>query len=84
VLSTIAANHTKALVADDHGLTSSLISGYQLAFLAGASDDRRRDRPRGPCCSGLPRARSGDSPPAPAGRADAPATPDLDMEREAA
>ena len=36
VLSTIAANHTKALVAADHGLTSSLISGYQLAFLAGA------------------------------------------------
>jgi EmrB/QacA subfamily drug resistance transporter len=35
VLSTIAANHTKAL-ADDHGLTSALISGYQLAFLAGA------------------------------------------------
>ena len=35
VLSTIAANHTKAL-ADDHGLTSALIGGYQLAFLAGA------------------------------------------------
>jgi EmrB/QacA subfamily drug resistance transporter len=35
VLSTIAANHTKAL-ADDHGLTDSLIGGYQLAFLAGA------------------------------------------------
>ena len=35
VLSTIAANHTKALT-DDHGLTSALIGGYQLAFLAGA------------------------------------------------
>jgi hypothetical protein len=36
VLSTIAANHTKALSAD-HGLTSSLIGGYQLAFVAGAA-----------------------------------------------
>ena len=35
VLSTIAANHTKAL-ADDHDLTDALIGGYQLAFLAGA------------------------------------------------
>jgi hypothetical protein len=35
VLSTIAANHTKALAAD-HGATSALIGGYQLAFLAGA------------------------------------------------
>jgi MFS family permease len=35
VLSTIAANHTKAL-ADDHGLTSALVGGYQLAFLSGA------------------------------------------------
>jgi EmrB/QacA subfamily drug resistance transporter len=35
VLSTIATNHTKAL-SDDHGLTSALIGGYQLAFLAGA------------------------------------------------
>jgi EmrB/QacA subfamily drug resistance transporter len=35
VLSTVAANHTKAL-ADDHGLTSALIDGYQLAFLTGA------------------------------------------------
>jgi EmrB/QacA subfamily drug resistance transporter len=35
VLSTIAANRTNAL-ADDHGLTSALIAGYQLAFLAGA------------------------------------------------
>ena len=37
VLSTVAANHTKALVSADHGLTSSLIGGYQLAFLAGAA-----------------------------------------------
>jgi EmrB/QacA subfamily drug resistance transporter len=35
VLSTIAANHTKAL-ADDHGLTSALIGGYQVAFIVGA------------------------------------------------
>jgi MFS family permease len=37
VLSTIAANHTKGLVADHHGLTSSLIDGYQVAFIAGAA-----------------------------------------------
>jgi MFS family permease len=36
VLSTVAANHTKGLLADDHGLTSSLIGGYQLAFVGGA------------------------------------------------
>jgi EmrB/QacA subfamily drug resistance transporter len=36
VLSTVAANHTKGLLADDHGVTSSLIGGYQVAFLAGA------------------------------------------------
>jgi MFS family permease len=36
VLSTIAANHTKGLLATHHGLTSSLISGYHVAFLAGA------------------------------------------------
>src|SRR5256714_539672 len=36
VLSTIAANHTKGLVAAHHDLTSSLISGYQLAFVTGA------------------------------------------------
>jgi MFS family permease len=36
VLSTVAANHTKGLLADDHGLTSALIGGYQLAFIAGA------------------------------------------------
>ena len=36
VLSTLAANHTKGMLAEDHGLTSSLIDGYQLAFLIGA------------------------------------------------
>jgi hypothetical protein len=36
VLSTVAANHTKGLLADDQGLTSSLIGGYQLAFVGGA------------------------------------------------
>jgi EmrB/QacA subfamily drug resistance transporter len=37
VLSTIAANHTKGLVSSHHGLTSSLISGYHVAFLVGAA-----------------------------------------------
>ncbi len=37
VLSTIAANHTKALIAGHHGLTTSLISGYHLGFLTGAA-----------------------------------------------
>jgi EmrB/QacA subfamily drug resistance transporter len=36
VLSTVAANHTKGLLAHDQGLTSSLIGGYQLAFVCGA------------------------------------------------
>jgi EmrB/QacA subfamily drug resistance transporter len=36
VLSTIAASHTKALLASHHSLTTSLISGYHVAFLAGA------------------------------------------------
>jgi EmrB/QacA subfamily drug resistance transporter len=35
VLSTIAANHTKAL-SDDHGAISALVGGYQLAFIVGA------------------------------------------------
>jgi EmrB/QacA subfamily drug resistance transporter len=35
VLSTIAANHTKAL-SDDHGTVGALIGGYQLAFIVGA------------------------------------------------
>jgi EmrB/QacA subfamily drug resistance transporter len=37
VLSTVAANHTKALVSTQHGLTASLIGGYRLAFLVGAA-----------------------------------------------
>jgi MFS family permease len=37
ILSTIAADHTKGLLAQHHGLTSSLIDGYQVAFLAGAA-----------------------------------------------
>jgi EmrB/QacA subfamily drug resistance transporter len=36
VLSTVAANHTKGLLSADHGLTSALIGGYQLAFITGA------------------------------------------------
>jgi MFS family permease len=36
VLSTLAANHTKGMLAEQHGLASSLIDGYQLAFLTGA------------------------------------------------
>ncbi len=36
VLSTLAANHTKALLSDHHGVTDSLISGYHLAFVTGA------------------------------------------------
>jgi EmrB/QacA subfamily drug resistance transporter len=37
VLSTIAANHTKGLLSTHHGLTTSLIGGYHVAFLAGAA-----------------------------------------------
>src|SRR5205823_11859964 len=37
VLSTVAADHTKSLVADHHDVVTSLISGYQLAFVAGAA-----------------------------------------------
>ena len=37
VLSTVAANRTKGLLSAHHGLTSSLISGYHLAFLTGAA-----------------------------------------------
>ncbi len=37
VLSTLAANRTKGLLATHQGLTSSLIGGYHLAFLVGAS-----------------------------------------------
>src|SRR5947209_3557788 len=37
VLSTVAADHTKGLVADHHGVTASLISGYRIAFLVAAA-----------------------------------------------
>src|SRR3954451_8195749 len=37
ILSTLAANHTLALRAGDHGVTSSVVGGYQLGFLAGAA-----------------------------------------------
>jgi MFS family permease len=37
LLSTLAANHTKGLLSSHHGLTSSLIGGYQLAFVTGAA-----------------------------------------------
>jgi EmrB/QacA subfamily drug resistance transporter len=36
VLGTLAANHTKGLLATDHGVADSLIGGYHLAFLIGA------------------------------------------------
>jgi EmrB/QacA subfamily drug resistance transporter len=36
VLSTLADNHTKGLLADHHGLTSALLGGYHLAFTIGA------------------------------------------------
>ncbi len=35
VLGTVATNHTKALVAQHHGLVTSLIGGYHLAFVIG-------------------------------------------------
>jgi EmrB/QacA subfamily drug resistance transporter len=37
VLSTVAANHTKSLLAAHQGHISSLIGGYQVAFLVGAA-----------------------------------------------
>jgi EmrB/QacA subfamily drug resistance transporter len=36
VLSTLATNHTKSLLSSHHGLTTSLISGYHLAFFVAA------------------------------------------------
>jgi MFS family permease len=36
VLSTLATNHTKSLLSSHHALTTSLISGYHLAFLVAA------------------------------------------------
>jgi hypothetical protein len=84
VFSTIAANHTKGLVSADHDLTSSLVSGYQLAFLAGAAT----------IATGIVLAfallRPGAARPetqlatASAERADAHASSPLDMERQAA
>jgi MFS family permease len=37
VLSTVAANHTKGLLAAGDGPVSSLVDGYQLAFITGAA-----------------------------------------------
>ncbi len=37
VLGTLATNHTKALLNQHHAVTSSLISGYHLAFVTGAA-----------------------------------------------
>ena len=37
VLSTLAANRTKGLLSAHHGVTSSLIGGYHLAFIVGAA-----------------------------------------------
>jgi EmrB/QacA subfamily drug resistance transporter len=37
VLGTLATNHTKSLLAEHHGLVSSLLGGYHLAFLIGAT-----------------------------------------------
>ena len=37
LLGTVATNHSKGLLAAHHGVTSSLIGGYHLAFLAGAA-----------------------------------------------
>jgi hypothetical protein len=37
VLSTIAATHTKSLLAAHHGVPGSLIGGYHVAFLTGAA-----------------------------------------------
>jgi EmrB/QacA subfamily drug resistance transporter len=37
VLGTVATNHTKSLLAEHHGLVSSLLGGYHLAFLIGAT-----------------------------------------------
>jgi len=37
VLSTVAANDTKGLLASHYGITTSLISGYHVAFLTGAA-----------------------------------------------
>jgi EmrB/QacA subfamily drug resistance transporter len=83
VLSTLAADHTKGLIADHHGVTTSLISGYRLAFLVGA----------GTIAAGIVAAfvllRARDAGPAlrvamaSAGRHDAPVAHDLELEEAA-
>ena len=80
VLSTVAANHTKGLRSDGYGLTSSLIGGYQVAFLAGAATIGAGIvlafallRPRNP----RPELQLAEAPPA-------RITPDLEMEQQAA
>jgi MFS family permease len=80
VLSTLADNHTKGMLSDHHGLTSSLIGGYHFAFLIGAATITAGIglafallRPRNPR-SALETA-EGDPAPIPA---------TLDMEQEAA
>jgi MFS family permease len=84
VLSTIAANHTKGLVSAHQGLTSSLISGYQLAFLVGAATVAAGIllafvllRPRTP-------RRELQLDPVPAGSPDTDVRTNLDMEQQAA
>jgi EmrB/QacA subfamily drug resistance transporter len=37
VLGTVATNHSKALVAQHHGLAQSLVGGYRFAFIIGAA-----------------------------------------------
>jgi MFS family permease len=37
ILGTLAANHTQALLAEDHGRAGALVGGYQLAFVTGAA-----------------------------------------------
>ena len=46
VLSTVAANHTKGMLAADHGLTSSLDRRLPGRVRGGCGGHRRRDRPR--------------------------------------
>jgi MFS family permease len=77
VLSTLATNRTKGLLADHHGLTSSLLGGYHLAFFIGAAT----------IAAGIVLAfallRPGEPQPE-LQLADAPAPTNLDMERQAA
>ncbi len=82
LLSTIAANRSKALVSSHHTLATSLIGGYHLAFLTGAATIAAGIllaavllRPR--------RARAGLRPLAPA-TPDLTTNLDIDLEKEAA